>query len=77
VMWAVRLYSAQVPLSAEPMLASAPVVAAGRLFQVMPVSVQVLSVPYTAGPSVDPLVTNSRIVAFWTVPVTPVTLKRI
>jgi hypothetical protein len=45
VIEAVRLYSAQVLAVAAARLAIAPVVAAGRLFQMIPVSVQVLSVP--------------------------------
>ena len=44
VMCPVRLYSDQVPLVAAATLAMAALVAAGLLFQVMPVSVQVLSV---------------------------------
>jgi len=47
------------------------------LFQVMPVSDQLLPVRYREGPLDEPLVTNSRRVAFWTAPVTPVTVKRI
>jgi hypothetical protein len=52
-------------------------VAAGRLFQVSPASVQLLSVPYTAGPFDEPLVTYSRSEALWIGPDTPLTVKRI
>lgn len=45
VTYPVTLYSAQVLAVAVPRLKSTPVVGAGRLFQVMPVSVQVLLVP--------------------------------
>lgn len=44
VIWAVTLYSAQVLAVIAATLAIAPLVGAGRLFQVRPVSVQVLSV---------------------------------
>ena len=70
------LNSAQVLAVAAPRLAIAPLVGAGRLFQVIPVSVQLVPVRDKDGPFDVPLVTNSRSVAFWTAPVTPLTVKR-
>src|SRR5512142_1166596 len=43
-------YSTQVFFGMAPLLSTAPLVRAGRLLQVSPVSVQVLPVAYTAGP---------------------------
>jgi hypothetical protein len=73
---AVRSNSIQVPVSTAPILAITFVVGAGRLFQVIPVSVQLLSVPETVGPFDEPLTTNIRKVAFWTTVVRPETEKR-
>jgi hypothetical protein len=47
----VTLYSTHVLDAMAPLLSFAPLVRAGRLFQVMPVSVQLLPVAYAAGPS--------------------------
>jgi hypothetical protein len=71
------LYSDQVLAVIAATLAITPVVAPGRLFQVIPVSVQVLLVPCIAGPFAEPFVTHNRILAFWMVPFTPLTVKRI
>lgn len=77
MMWEVRLYSAQVPAGAESTFASAPEVGAGRLFQVMLDSVQLLLVAYRDGPFEEPLVTYNRRVALWIVPDKPERVKRI
>ena len=45
VIWDVRSYSVQVPAVIASTLSITPVVGAGRLFQVIPFSVQLLSVP--------------------------------
>ena len=45
VIYDVRLYCVQLPAGIESTLSMTPVLGAGRLFQVMPVSVQLLSVP--------------------------------
>jgi hypothetical protein len=68
--------STQVLAVMAPALAIAPLVGAGRLSQVIPVSVQLLSVKYKDGPFDEPLVTQSRSLALWTAPVTPLTVKR-
>jgi hypothetical protein len=49
---------------------------AGRLFQVMPVSVQPVPVAKTFGPFAEPPCTNRRRRALLMVDVIPVTLKR-
>ena len=73
---AVTSYSTQDPALMFPLLSTAPLVRAGRLFQVMPVSVQDVPVEYTAGPLVEPfVVSNTRSRALWTVPDIPVTVK--
>jgi hypothetical protein len=51
----VTLYSTHVPPLTAPLLSSAPLVREGRLFQVMPVSIQDEPVVYTAGPLAEPL----------------------
>ena len=74
----VTLYSTQVFVLILPLLSTAPLVRAGRLFHVIPVSVQDEPVAYTAGPFAEPLVvTNIRSRALWIVPDIPVMVKRI
>jgi len=59
-----------------PLSSTAPLVRAGRIFQVIPVSDQLLLVAYTAGPLTEPSVAYTRSLALWMAPVTPVTVKR-
>ena len=54
----VTLYSTQVFILILPLLSSALVMREGRLFQVMPVSVHEVPVPYTAGPLTEPFVVS-------------------
>jgi len=72
----VTVYSTQVFVPIAPLSSTAPLVGAGRVLQVIPVSAQVLLVAYTAGPLAVPEVTNTRSLALCTAPDTPLTVKR-
>jgi hypothetical protein len=71
----VTLYSVQTPEAIAPLSSSPELVSAGRVFQLMPVSVQSLAVAKTGGPSTVPEVEYTRRVAFWTVPAMPLTVN--
>src|SRR6266498_5976078 len=73
----VTLYSTQVFVLMLPLLSTEALVRAGRLFQVIPVSVHEVPVEYTAGPLVEPfVVAYKRSFALWMVPDIPVTVNR-
>src|SRR3954453_6542555 len=67
---------AHVPVESAPASATPLPVRAGRLFQVIPVSVQPLPVAYTAAPFAVGLVTHHRGGARWSVPDSGGTVKR-
>jgi hypothetical protein len=70
-------HSAKVPVAIAPLSSCGPEVRAGRLAQVMPVSLHELVVPCTAGPSTVALsVSNSRSFALVTCPSMPDSAKR-
>ncbi len=74
---ALTSYSTHAFVPSAPLLSTAPLTSAGRVFQVMPVSVQLFPAAYTAGPLFVPLVVaNTRNLALCTGPVTPLTVKR-
>jgi hypothetical protein len=68
--------SAQVEVAMFVTLPTPEPLSAVRLFQVSPVSVQVLAVVNTEGPFAVGLVAHRRSVALWTVPDRPETEKR-
>jgi hypothetical protein len=75
----VTSYSTQLPAAIEPASATAPLVRAGRVFQVMPpepLSLQLVAVAWTAGPLVVALQAWRRSLALCTVPERPLTAKR-
>lgn len=56
--------------------AIAVVLRTGRFDHVRVLSLHAFDVPWTPGPSTEPLVTKTRSLAFRTVPVSPDTVKR-
>src|SRR5215207_5818467 len=76
----VTSYSTQEFVPKDVLLSAAPLIKAGRLFQLtppVPDSIQLLFAKYTAGPFVVPLVVQKILnLRLWTGPLIPVVVKR-